>query len=197
MVFWGHLSPSIHQQASSSQNISVFWKRQRKPRKPEAVREILRRGSSSRGKTWVQDFQDSTFSSSSPSFRNSSCQSVQEKEDAHTAVASFWIAAVVTLRLGAGDAFSFSPKFPPISERRDSEFLPLPSPQTYLCSTHSPCQLWKLQRSRQPGLGIESSHWDAIERNHDHHTDLLTTHISKKTQRYKFWQALSNQQALL
>ena len=145
----------------------------------------------------VQDFQDSTFSSSSPSFRNSSCQSVQEKEDAHTAVASFWIAAVVTLRLGAGDAFSFSPKFPPISERRDSEFLPLPSPQTYLCSTHSPCQLWKLQRSRQPGLGIESSHWDAIERNHDHHTDLLTTHISKKTQRYKFWQALSNQQALL
>ena len=51
MVFWGHLSPSIHQQASSSQNISVFWKRQRKPRKPEAVREILRRGSSSRGKT--------------------------------------------------------------------------------------------------------------------------------------------------
>ncbi|KAL0625296.1 UPF0764 protein C16orf89 [Plecturocebus cupreus] len=57
--------------------------------------------------------------------------------------------------------------------------LPLPSPGTYLGSTPSPCQLWKLQRSRQSGMGMESSHCSAINRNHDHRTDWLTTHIPK------------------
>lgn len=107
---------------------------------------------------------------------------VPEKEDAHPAVASFWIAVVVvTSRIGAGDVFSFSSRSPPISEPSDSEFLPLPSPspRTYLCSTHSPCQLWELQRSRQPGMGTESSHCSAIERNHDDLTERLTTHIPK------------------
>lgn len=105
----------------------------------------------------------------------------REKEDAHPAVASFWmVVAAVTSSLGAGDVVSISSRFPPISEPGDSEFLPFPSPRTYLCSTHSPCQLWKLQKSRQPGMGIESSHCSAIERNHDHHTDRLTTHISQK-----------------
>lgn len=44
-------------------------------------------------------------------------------------------------------------RFPPISARCDSEFSPLPSPRTYLGSTHSPCQLWKLRRCPQPGWG--------------------------------------------
>lgn len=146
MSFRCNLSPSNHYQVSSSQNGNEDWKSEQSKPGHRAVREILNPG-------LVRDeslVQDSGFSSSRTPFRNSNCQSVQKKEDAcPAAVASVWIfVTVVTSRIRAGDIFSFSSRFPPISKLSDSEFLPLPSPRTYLCSTHSPCQLWKLPRAR-------------------------------------------------
>lgn len=66
------------------------------------------------------------------------------------------------------------------------------SPRTYLGSTHSPCQLWKLQRGPQPGVGDPIPLiLGAMKRNHDRRTHF------QDTSNPPFGQASSPQQALL